>query len=218
MTHTFNKKIWIDLDNSPHVLFFIKADIVFAPIMIEENKITLKHKQILQYNGVKEDIYVSSFRPSKEQANLLDFDRETVIITVRVPAVLAHYYSEKSSYLFEFLIKYLSKKDNIKVIFAPRTKDQEIEIIQVWQNQFISGHFSFLSFVMNGLDLIWNSDLVIRGGTMIREADALNVPAYSTFGSQLGAVDSYLESIGRLIVLRDETDIKNKIKFEKLNH
>ena len=86
MTHTFNKKIWIDLDNSPHVLFFIKADIVFAPIMIEENKITLKHKQILQYNGVKEDIYVSSFRPSKEQANLLDFDR-TVIITVRSPAV-----------------------------------------------------------------------------------------------------------------------------------
>jgi hypothetical protein len=44
MTHNFNKKVWIDLDNSLHVLFFIKADIVFAPIMIEENKITLKHK------------------------------------------------------------------------------------------------------------------------------------------------------------------------------
>ena len=150
---------------------------------------------------------------------MLDFDRETVIITVRSPAVLAHYYSEKSSYLFEFLIKYLSKLDNIKVIFTPRTKDQENEIKQVWQNQFMSGCFSFLNFAMNGLDLIWNSDLVISGGgTMIREAAALNVPAYSTFGSQIGAVDHYLESIGRLIVLRDENDIKNKIKIEKRNH
>ncbi len=95
---------------------------------------------------------------------MLDFDRETVIITVRSPAVLAHYYSEKSSYLFEFLIKYLSKLDNIKVIFTPRTKDQENEIKQVWQNQFMSGCFSFLNFAMNGLDLIWNSDLVISGG------------------------------------------------------
>jgi predicted glycosyltransferase len=67
--------------------------------------------------------------------------------------------------------------------------------MQVWQNQFISGRFSLLSFVMNGLDLIWNSNLVISGGgTMIREAAALNVPAYSIFGSQLGAIDRYLES------------------------
>lgn len=69
---------------------------------------------------------------------------------------------------------------------------------------------------MNGLDIIWNSDLVVSGGgTMIREAAALNVPAYSTFGGQVGAVDNYLESIGRLIILRDETDIKNKLRIEK---
>ena len=50
---------------------------------------------------------------------------------------------------------------------------------------------------------------------MIREAAALNVPAYSTFGGKVGAVDNYLESIGRLIILRNETDIKNKLRIEK---
>ncbi|NNL22572.1 MAG: DUF354 domain-containing protein [Ignavibacteriaceae bacterium] len=121
--------------------------------------------------------------------------------------------------MLEFHIKYLSKRDNIKVIFTPGTKDQENEIKQDWRNQFMSGCLSFINFAMNGLDLIWNSDLVISGsGAMITEAAALNVPAYSTFCSQIGGVDHYFESLGRLIVLRDENDIKNKIKIEKRNH
>ena len=50
---------------------------------------------------------------------------------------------------------------------------------------------------------------------MIREAAALNVPAYSTFGSQIGAVDKYLEEKGRLVILHNQDDILNKIRITK---
>ena len=40
-------------------------------------------------------------------------------------------------------------------------------------------------------------DLVIcSGGTMLREAAYLGVPAYSIFKSRIGGVDRYLASIG----------------------
>lgn len=200
---------------------FLVTDIIYFPKMISKDRVKMKHKEIFQYSGIKEDVYVPSFRPSNNQEiqNFFNSISQNIIITIRPPATLAHYYTQKSKNLFEYLLKHLSTLPNIKVIFTPRSKDQESEIKEVWQNQFISGRFSFLSFVMNGLDLIWNSDLVISGGgTMIREAAALNVPAYSTFGSQIGAVDHYLEFEGRLILLRNQTDIKEKIKIEKRNH
>ena len=63
--------------------------------------------------------------------------------------------------------------------------------------------------VLNGLNLVWYSDLVISGGgTMIREAAALEVPAYSIFAGSIGAVDKYLEKLGRLVFIKDEHDIE----------
>ena len=54
---------------------------------------------------------------------------------------------------------------------------------------------------LNGLDLIWFSDLVISGGgTMNREAAALGVPVYSIFRGKIGAVDQYLADTGRLML------------------
>ena len=51
--------------------------------------------------------------------------------------------------------------------------------------------------VVDGLDMIWASDLVISGGgTMNREAAALGVPVYSIFRGKIGAVDQYLSEAG----------------------
>jgi predicted glycosyltransferase len=52
--------------------------------------------------------------------------------------------------------------------------------------------------------LIAASDLVVSaGGTMNREAVALSVPVYTTFGGRLGGVDEMLIREGRLIPLSD---------------
>ena len=70
--------------------------------------------------------------------------------------------------------------------------------------------------VINGLNLIWFSDLVVSGGgTMNREAAALNVPVYSIFRGKIGAVDRMLEREGRLVMIRSKEEIWSKISFER---
>ena len=66
--------------------------------------------------------------------------------------------------------------------------------------------------VVDGLNLIWSSDLVISGGgTMNREAAALGVPVYSVFRGQIGAVDRHLSSAGRLVLLETVEDVRSRI-------
>jgi hypothetical protein len=71
---------------------------------------------------------------------------------------------------------------------------------------------------LDGLNLIWFSDLVISGGgTMNREAAALGVPVYSIFRGKIGAVDRYLAENGRLIMIENVSDIHSKIKLVRWN-
>ena len=66
--------------------------------------------------------------------------------------------------------------------------------------------------VEDGMNLIWNSDLVISGGgTMNREAAAMRVPVYSIFRGKIGAVDRYLADEGRLVLLESVEDVRTKI-------
>ena len=72
--------------------------------------------------------------------------------------------------------------------------------------------------VVDGLNLIWHSDFVISGGgTMNREAAALGVPVYSIFRSKIGAVDQYLSSMGRLVLLESAEDLRTKILLVRRN-
>lgn len=192
-----------------------RPDIALVPEMIPEER-TMAYKNVFRYKGIKEDIYVPYFKPNPGIREKLGINNSKIVITVRPPATLAHYHTLQSDKLFKELLKFLKDSEKTYIIITPRTKDQEAEIRDQWKEEFRTGKFYIPTEVINGLDIIWNSDLVVSGGgTMIREAAALNVPAYSTFGGKVGAVDNYLESIGRLIMLRHETDIKNKLKLEK---
>ena len=70
--------------------------------------------------------------------------------------------------------------------------------------------------MVDGLNLIWFSDLVISGGgTMNREAAALGVPVYSVFRGRIGAVDRYLSRTGRLVLLEGVHDLHTKVCVER---
>src|SRR5438045_1059405 len=57
---------------------------------------------------------------------------------------------------------------------------------------------------VDGQSLVAAADLFVSaGGTMNREAVALAVPVYTTFGGKLGGVDEMLIREGRLILLSD---------------
>jgi predicted glycosyltransferase len=55
--------------------------------------------------------------------------------------------------------------------------------------------------LLKGVDAV-----VSAGGTMLREAAYLGVPAYSVFRSRIGAVDRHLASLDRLTILRSVAD------------
>jgi predicted glycosyltransferase len=50
--------------------------------------------------------------------------------------------------------------------------------------------------------------VVCSGGTMLREAAFLGVPAYSIFGSRMGGVDLWLEELGRATLLRSPAELE----------
>ena len=48
---------------------------------------------------------------------------------------------------------------------------------------------------------------------MNREAAALGIPVYSLFRGKMGAVDKYLAAMGRLVLLENEQDVREKVKL-----
>ncbi len=139
-----------------------------------------------------------------------------VTIILRPPAHEAHYHNPESDKLFDEVIDFLTNSDNVKTIILPRDDRQKEEIKSKYKQQFDDDKFCIPNDVVDGLSLMWYSDLVISGGgTMNREAAALGVPVYSIFKGKIGDVDKYLAKTGRLILIKTIEDIKVKIKIKK---
>ena len=176
--------------------------------------------KIINYPGIKEDIYVANLMSNGAALNNLTLDQEKVIITIRPPAVEAHYHNEhdKSNELYLEAIEYFSSFSHVIVVVLARTKSQQDEIINFGRKNGKFNNIVFPAKVQNGLTLIWNSDIVVGGGgTMNREAAVLNVPAYSIFQEKLGAVDRYLSETGKLKIIQSKDDLKN-IQLTKRRH
>ena len=136
-----------------------------------------------------------------------------MLVTVRPPATEAHYHNpESEGLLTEALLRFVGEAE-ATIILLPRNKRQETELRSVWAKDVASGRILIPDHVEDGLNVIWNSDLVISGGgTMNREAAAMGVPVYSIFRGKIGAVDHYLVDQGRLVLLETVDDIRTKIK------
>ncbi len=198
---------------------------VIVPEVIPDNAVKLNKRHILKYPGIKEDVYVPNFVPDSSVKDRLGLGEEDLVITIRPPAIEAHYHNPKSEQLFEAAVNYLGQRDNVRMVILPRYKKQEIWIKNMWQEMYSNRKIIIPDQVVDGLNLMWYSDLVISGGgTMNREAAALGVPVYSIFRGKIGAVDRYLANAGRLILLESIEDVKTKVilehwqRPESLNH
>ena len=94
------------------------------------------------------------------------------------------------------------------MVVLPRYEPQAASVRNTWPELINSGAIIIPDHVVNGLNLLWNSDLVISGGgTMNREAAAMGVPVYSIFRGKIGAVDLQLQQEGRLILVQTLEDV-----------
>jgi predicted glycosyltransferase len=105
----------------------------------------------------------------------------------------------------------LAERSDIQVIFTPRSERQSAEIkSSPW---FRPEQMLVLDQPVNGLDLLYHSDLVIGGGgTMNREAAVLGVPVVSIFKGESGAVDEWLEQQGKLTNLSSAEEIDRFVR------
>ncbi|MGC9965720.1 MAG: DUF354 domain-containing protein [Syntrophobacteraceae bacterium] len=187
-----------------------------APEVIPEVDMHLVKKGFLRYPGIKEDVYAPSFKPDPSIRQDLNFGKNKIIVTIRPPATEAHYHNPESEALFRAILEHLGHMKNVQIVMLPRNEKQAKRIRAEWSELFDNNTISIPDHVVDGLNLIWYSDLVVSGGgTMNREAAALNVPVYSFFRGKIGAVDKYLENTNRLILLRSTDDIHTKLRIVK---
>jgi len=154
--------------------------------------------KLLQYPGLKEEYYLADFEPDRSLLERFAIDPERVLVVLRPPPDVSLYHRH-SNPLFPQTLDHLGRAEHVHAIVLPRTEEQR---------EFVRGLALPSVIVPDGAvdaqSLIALADLVVSaGGTMNREAAALGVPVYTTYGGRLGGVDEELIRDGRLKPLTD---------------
>jgi predicted glycosyltransferase len=193
----------------------IRPTWLMAPSVIPDSELGNTGSKIVKYPGIKEDVYLSRFQPDGDLKARLGIAPGDLVVLVRPPASEAHYHNPQSDILLTETLTSLLADKRIKIILLPRNERQETQLRSAWADALTSGSLVIPSHVEDGLNLIWNADLVVSGGgTMNREAAAMGVPVYSIFCGKIGAVDRYLVEQGRLIMVQTVVEVRSKIKIE----
>lgn len=198
------------------IFAFVRPNCLIVPEVIPDENLQHFRTRLLRYPGIKEDVYTSRFRPEIGFRKRLGIAEDAVLVTVRPPATEAHYHVAESDELFTGVLDLLERNPEVSVIFLPRNERQGEMLRSQRPGLFASGQARIPSGVLDGLNLVWHSDLVISGGgTMNREAAALGVPVYSIFRGKTGAVDQYLASQGRMTLVSSTEEVFSKIRLER---
>lgn len=195
-------------------LSFRLARRVIVPEFFPDDALRLygasSHK-VRRYPGLKEEVYLSSFKPDPAFLQDPGLDSEKIIVTVRPPATFALYHRFENP-LFIELMDWLGKRDGVLMVLLPRTDDQRKLVLERnYRNVFVPSH------ALDGPNLLFHSDLVISaGGTMNREAAVLGTPAYTIFAGRIPAADNYLIRKGKMMQIQQKDDFA-KIQLRKKN-
>jgi predicted glycosyltransferase len=154
--------------------------------------------KLQRYAGLKEEYYLFDFEPDPSVLEPLNIDRGRVLVVLRPPPDVSLYHRH-SNPLFPQTLDFLGGHPEVQAVVLPRTEEQR---------EFVRG-LELPSMIVpdravDAQSLIALADVVVSaGGTMNREAAALGVPVYTTYGGRLGGVDEELIRAGRLKPLTD---------------
>jgi uncharacterized protein len=154
--------------------------------------------KLLQYPGLKEEYYLHDFEPDTSVLEALGVDENRTLVVVRTPPDVSLYH-RRSNPLFPQVLGFLGRQENAQVVVLPRAPEQRDYVVRLGLPSVIVPERA-----VDAQSLIALADLVVSaGGTMNREAAALGVPVYTTYGGQIGGVDEMLIREGRLLPLTD---------------
>jgi len=154
--------------------------------------------KLLQYPGLKEEYYLADFEPDAAVLDGWKLDPLRTIVVLRPPPDVSLYHRQ-SNPLFPQTLQHLGRLEEVHAIVLPRTEAQRDYVRSLALPSVIVPDQA-----VDAQSLIALADLVVSaGGTMNREAAALGVPVYTTYGGRLGGVDEELIRQGRLRPLTD---------------
>jgi uncharacterized protein len=159
--------------------------------------------KLAQYPGLKEEYYLNDWQPSPVPEELRAPSPDMVSVVLRTPPDVSLYH-RRSNPLFIRVLEHLGADERVHGVVLPRTNDQRELVRSLGLESIVVADHA-----VDAQSLIAAADLVISaGGTMNREAAALGVPVYSTYGGRLGGVDEALMREGRLRPLSDPRAIQ----------
>jgi len=154
--------------------------------------------KLLRYPGLKEEYYLSDFEPDPSLLDRFGVDPARVLVVLRPPPDVSLYHRH-SNPLFPMTLDHLGRLENVHAFVLPRTVEQREYVRKLDLPSVILPEKA-----VDAQSLIALADVVVSaGGTMNREAAALGVPVYTTYGGRLGGVDEALIREGRLKPLTD---------------
>lgn len=175
---------------------------VIAPAAFRRRGIRSNH--LFGFSGLKEDLTFSEVDvEAVVPFELGDADRAAAKVLFRPPAEESHYYRSESRDLALALLRHLAGQD-AQIVLSPRDESQVgyVSAVRHWRHEpIVLREAAPFVALLKAVDAV-----VSAGGTMVREAAYLGVPAYSIFRSRVGAVDRHLASLGRLSLLRSPED------------
>jgi uncharacterized protein len=179
---------------------------VVVPEAIPQSRLNVlgaRAGKVRRYPGIKEEYYLAGFEPDPGVLDALALDRERVLAVVRTPPEVSLYHRHGNP-LFHDVLERLGAEPTAQAVVLPRTAEQRASIAARNLPSLVLPETA-----VDAQSLIALSDLVVSaGGTMNREAVALDVPVYTTFGGRPGAVDDALLAEGRLRRLTSAGDLR----------
>ena len=161
-------------------------------------KFGVRPPKLLQYPGLKEEYYLFDFEPDPGILDALNVDPDRTLVVVRPPPDVSLYH-RRSNPLFPQVLAHIGSQEGVHAVVVPRSPEQRDYVLGLDLTSLIVPERA-----VDAQSLIAQADLVVSaGGTMNREAAALGVPVYTTYGGRIGGVDEMLIREGRLRPLTD---------------
>lgn len=205
-----------DYEYANSSLYRLTRTTILHPDVIDPQRFLasgVPHSRLIAFRGLKEDISLARVDVAQVVAHHFPEIPDDTLVRVlfRPPSESSHYYNPRSRELALRALEHLAPQSKAVVIFSPRHGWQHEDLALFrWCNEPV-----VLTRAVPFVSLFKSVDLVVcSGGTMLREAAYLGVPAYSILQSPIGGVDRHLASIGR-VELISSTDELSKIELAK---